>query len=290
MTVKLVTDSTSYIDSALQKQLDLTVIPLSINFPDESFKETEVSPDYFYSKLNKSEVIPTSSQPSQGDIYTAFKEIIIQGHDVLGIFLSSDMSGTYHTALSAKEMLLQEYPEARIEVLDSRSNCMALGLPVIEAAKASQAGQPLEEVTLLARQIIARMHFYFIPATLEYLKKGGRIGGAAALIGSILNIKPILYVHKGKTDLLERARGSRAAIERLYSLLDQAYQTHGLKEIVVQHINDLNKAREVAQTISLRYGKEVQIMPIGPVIGLHVGPGTIGIVFCTEKITHDLSE
>ena len=283
MTVKLVTDSTSYIDSKIQQQLDIEIIPLSIHFLDESYKENEIPYDYFYSKLDKKAVIPTSSQPSQGEIYTVFKKIVAQGYEVLGIFLSSEMSGTYHNALSAKERILQENPKARIEVLDSRTNCMALGIPVIESAKAAQNGQPLNEVTILARQLIKRMHFYFIPATLEYLKKGGRIGGASALIGSILNIKPILYVNMGKTALLERARGTRAATERLMSLLDQEYQAHGLKEVIVQHINDLDKASEVAQNIFHRYGRDVQVLPIGPVIGLHVGPGTIGIIFCTEE-------
>ncbi len=283
MAVKLVTDSTAYIDNQTQQQLDIEVIPLSVNFLDESFKETEVSYEYFYNKLADSAAIPTSSQPSPGDFYAAFHKIIAEGHAVLGIFISADMSGTYLSALSAKERILQENPAAQIEILDSRTNSQALGLPVIAAAKAAREGKNLAEVAELARQMIKRMHFYFVPATLEYLKKGGRIGGAAALIGSVLNIKPILYVNQGKTALLEKVRGSRAATERMLRLLEQESQARGLREIVVHHINDPERASELAQNLSQRYGLAIPIMPIGPVIGLHVGPGTIGFVFCTES-------
>lgn len=283
MAVKLITDSTAYIDKETQQQLDITVIPLSVNFPDESFKETEVSYEYFYNKLADSAAIPTSSQPSPGDFYLAFNNILAQGHAVLGIFISADMSGTYLSALSAREKIQQENPAARIEILDSRTNSLALGLPVIAAAKAAQEGKTLAEIAELARQMIKRMHFYFVPANLEYLKKGGRIGGAAALIGSVLNIKPILYVNQGTVAVWEKVRGARAATERLLRLLEQESQTRGLKEIVIHHINVPERASELAQDLSQRYGLAVPTAPIGPVIGLHVGPGSIGLVFCTES-------
>lgn len=283
MAVKVITDSTAYIDSGTLRELDIEVISLSVNFPDESFKENEVSNEYFYAKMEKSASIPTSSQPSQGEIYAVFEEYAAQGDEVLAIFLSSDMSGTYSTALSAREMVLQKYPSASIEVLDSRSNSMALGLPVMEAARSAKLGKPLSELVHLAAQMIKRMHFYFVPETLEYLRKGGRIGGGAALIGSLLNLKPVLYVDQGKVALLERVRGGRAAAGRLLGLLDTAYKSRGLHQVVVHHINAVSKGKALAEQIAQRYGMEVPVVSIGPVIGLHVGPGTIGVVFCTEK-------
>jgi DegV family protein with EDD domain len=283
VTVKIVSDSTSYIDASVQRELDITIIPLSVNFPDESFKETEVDYDYFYSKIEREGIIPTSSQPAQGEIQEAFAHIVGRGEEVLAIFLSSDMSGTYHSALVAKDLIMQEYPNARIEIIDSRTNCLAMGLTVMEAAKAAQEGKSLEEAAEVARQNMKRVNFYFVPANLEYLKKGGRIGGAAALLGSILKLKPILYVKNGKTELLERARGSRAAIERLLNLLENDFKSYGLKNVMVHHISCPDKAAELAQTINNRYGLEVSVMPIGPVIGLHVGPGTLSIIYCTEN-------
>lgn len=282
MTVKLVTDSTSYISNDIQKELDITVIPLSVHFPDESFNETEVDFDYFYKKINSTGIIPTSSQPAIGQIYSIFEEIVCRNDEVLAIFLSSEMSGTYESALTVKDMILEKYPTAAIEILDSRTNCMSLGFSVIEAAKCAREGKSLAEIVKIASKVIKGMHFYFVPTTLEYLRKGGRIGGAAALIGSLFNIKPILYVNNGKTDLLERVRGTRATINRMLNLLENDYKEHGLKAVIVHHINAPEKARELVQRIINRYGFDVPLVSIGPVIGCHVGPGAIGIVYCTE--------
>ncbi len=283
MSVKVVSDSTSYINVSLQLDLDITIISLSVNFPDESFKENEVDYDYFYNKIDREGIIPTSSQPAQGEIQEVFAKLVAAGEEVLAIFLSSDMSGTYHSALIARDMVLQEFPLAKIEVVDSRTNCLAMGLTVIAAARAAQAGKNLNETAEVARQMMKRVKFYFVPATLDYLKKGGRIGGAAALVGSILKIKPILYVENGKTAVFERVRGSRAAIERLLNLLENDSKSFGLTNVMVHHISCPDQAAVLAHTIQSRYGLEVSTAPIGPVIGLHVGPGTLAIIYCTEN-------
>ncbi|QGT99580.1 DegV family protein [Candidatus Syntrophocurvum alkaliphilum] len=283
MAIKVVTDSTSYIENSLIKELDITIVPLSVNFPDESFKENEVDHEYFYRKIKTTGIIPTSSQPSQGSIISIFENIVSNGNEIVAIFLSSDMSGTYETAISARDIVLEDYPHAKIEVLDGRTNSMALGLPVIEAARAALSGQKFDEIVDLAKYMIKRVHFYFAPETLEFLKKGGRIGGASALLGSILNIKPVLFVENGKTAVLKKARGSKAAIEAMLERLDNDYKTNGLKHILVHHINCHEKAKEIADKICDKYDFTVPVVPIGPVIGLHVGPGAIGIVYCTEK-------
>ena len=178
MTVNLVTDSTSYIDEVTQKNLNIKIVPLSVHFPDESYDETDVSYDYFYNKIETDHVIPSSSQPTPGQIYEVFKEIVARGDKVLGIFLSSKMSGTYDTALSARQMILEEYPEACIEIMDSKTNSMAMGLQVIEAATAAQAGQIMKEVIAAACHIRERIRLYFVTDSLKYLIKVGRIGGA----------------------------------------------------------------------------------------------------------------
>lgn len=282
MAVKLVTDSTAYIDQKTQKDLDIKIVHLSVHFPDESFDETMVPYDYFYQKIEKDKVIPTSSQPTLKEIYEVFKEIILRGEEVLGIFISAKMSGTYALALSAKQMLMEEYPKARIEILDSKNNCMALGIQVIEAAMAAKSGKKMLEVIAIAQNIMKRIRFYFVPASLEYLIKGGRIGGASALIGSLLQIRPILYVNDGMTDVLERVRSTRKAIDRMLKLLNEDVKKHGLKHLVVHHINDDQQGRTLAAKLGKLYNRDVPVLPIGPVIGLHVGPGTVGIVYSTD--------
>lgn len=283
MAVKLITDSTSYIDAATQQDLDIKVVSLSVHFPDESFDETRVAYDYFYNKIEKDNVIPTSSQPTPDSIYSAMKTAVDQGDDVLGVFLSAKMSGTFDTAMSARQMVLEEYPQARIEIIDSKTNCMSMGLQVVEAALAARAGKTMEELLTIVHQVSSRVRFYFVPASLQYLIKGGRIGGAAALIGSLLQIRPILYVNDGMTDVFDRVRGTRKAVNRMLQKLDEDVKKHGIKHLLVHHISDEENGRELAEHLSRKYNREVRALSIGPVIGLHVGPGTIGIVYCLDN-------
>ncbi len=283
MTVKLVTDSTSYIQDQTLQDLDIKIVSLAVSFPDGSFDEDTVDYNDFYERIQREGIIPTSSQPSVGTIIDTFREIILRGEEVLGIFISAKMSGTYECALQAKKALLEEYPQACIEVLDSKTNCMALGLQVVEAAAAAQAGKKMEEVMQIAQDIRDKVRFYFVPATLDYLIKGGRIGGASALLGSLLKIRPILYVNDGMTDVEEKVRGTKAAIKRIMQLLQQDAAKYGLKHLLVHHIHDYERGMELAHNLSHLYQRQVPAYSIGPVIGLHVGPGTVGVVYCTEE-------
>lgn len=283
MSITVITDSTAYIDKELAMKKSIRIVPLSVHFPDQSFLETEVDYDYFYKKIESTGIIPTSSQPSQGDLYTLFRDIILQGQEILGIFISSAMSGTFDTAISVKQHLLREYPQASIEIIDSRTNCMALGLQVLSAAEVVSNGGSMEDAVTAARYTREHVNFFFVPETLAYLKKGGRIGTASALLGSILNIRPILTVDmkKGMTHLFEKVRGTPAAIKRIQKLLEDDYNKYGLKDIVVHHINAPEKAHQLKAVLTDKYDIPISICTIGPVIGLHTGLGTVGVVYCT---------
>jgi DegV family protein with EDD domain len=285
MAIKIVSDSTSYIDVATQEEFGIDLISLSVSFPDEQFLETEVDYDYFYNKIEQTGIIPTSSQPSLGDIIEKFREIATRGDDILAIFLSSAMSGTYETALKAREKILKEFPHIRIDIMDSCTNCMALGMQVIAAAREVKAGTGFNAALQAAHYVRNRVKFYFVPETLHYLKKGGRIGTASAMLGTILNIRPILTVDMktGMTHLFEKARGTSAALKRMLKLMEADREKHGLKEIIIHHINAPEKAEKLREMLLEHYGIPVNIRSIGPVIGLHTGLGTVGFVYCTQE-------
>jgi DegV family protein with EDD domain len=285
MTVRIVTDSTAYLSEEILEKYDIQVASLGVSFPDEFFLETEVDYDYFYERIDREAALPTSSQPAPGSFYKIFETLINEGHQVLGIFISSGISGTCSSAANAREMIGEKYPEARIEIIDSLNVCMGLGLQVIAAAQAAQEGKDMEEVMERALWVRNRVRFYFLPPTLDYLQKGGRIGGASALLGSVLNIKPILYINQeGKIDVWEKVRGIHAALKRLIKIVTKDRDQYGLKELLVHQVHDPRRGEEVAQTIGEGLGlKDIAVLPIGPVIGLHVGPGSFGIVYCTEE-------
>jgi DegV family protein with EDD domain len=146
MTVRIVTDSTAYLSEEILEKYDIQVASLGVSFPDEFFLETEVDYDYFYERIDREAALPTSSQPAPGSFYKIFETLINEGHQVLGIFISSGISGTCSSAANAREMIGEKYPEARIEIIDSLNVCMGLGLQVIAAAQAAQEGKDMEEV------------------------------------------------------------------------------------------------------------------------------------------------
>ena len=220
-----------------------------------------------------------------GEIMEKFRGIVAHGDEVLAIFISSAMSGTYATALQARDKIMQEYPKARIEIMDSYTNCMALGMQVIAAAREIKDGANLNKALQAAQYVRDRVRFYFVPETLEYLKKGGRIGTASALLGTILNIRPILTVDMktGMTHLLAKTRGTSAAINRMLEMMESDRNKYGLKEILIHHINAPEKAMNLRNMLMECYGMPVDICSIGPVIGLHTGLGTVGFVYYTEN-------
>lgn len=279
MSIKVVTDSTAYIPEEMLKKYDISVVSLNVSFENESFRELDIDKLTFYDKMAQSKRIPTSSQPSVSEVYKVFEKWVKQGDSVVGIFLSSDMSGTYSSAHLVKQMILDKYPDAVIELIDSRSNCMQAGFVVLEAARAACENKEMSEVLETAGKVIHNSRFLFVPDTLEYLKKGGRIGGAAALLGAILQIRPILTVVDGKTAIFDKVRTKKKALERIINTFIEDMKGQELGEVVVHHINCEEEGKDMASRIEDIIGKAVKVCSIGPVIGLHVGPGTLGLAY-----------
>lgn len=282
MAVEVLTDSTSYINKNIIEELNINIVSLNVKFNDVSFKETEIDNKSFY-KMMEEKGIPISSQPSAGEMYEEMERVVRRGNSLLGIFLSSDMSGTCTTAHMVRKMILEKYEDAEIEIVDSRSNSMQLGFAAISAARAAKDGKSLLEVKEAAECNIKKSRFLFIPENLVYLKKGGRIGGANALIGNLLKIIPILTVENGKTSVLTKVRTKQRAIKTMVEKMFQDINNFGLGEIVIHNINCYDEAKELAKYIMEKLNANININDIGPVIGLHVGPGAIGIAYYTKE-------
>lgn len=290
MAVKVVTDSTSYIPRALREELDIGIVGLSstlegVTYPDDA---EDYAP--FYRALAASSEFPTTSQPSVQSLIDAFERPVASGHEVVGVFISSLMSGTYATAELAREMVLERRPDAVIEIIDGESNSMELGYAALAGAREAAAGGTVDRVAAAVRDMIARTRFLFVPKTLEYLRRGGRIGTASALIGSLLQIKPILTVTGGRTDVFARVRTAERALEQIVqAFLDDVRTKGGLADAVVHHIDDEPAGRTLAARLSQAVGRAIDVTPIGPAVGAHVGPGAVGVVYATvEPMRKDL--
>lgn len=283
MSIKIVTDSTSYIPKELLETYAISVVSLNVILNNQSLRELELSNTTFYSLMDKAKELPTSSQPTPEEMFLTFESLIQAGDSIVGIFLSSDMSGTFASAHLIKNMLLEKYPHATIELIDSRTNCMQMGFIALAAAKAAKEGQSMAKVLKAARSAISHTRFIFTPDTLHYLQKGGRIGGAAALVGNLLQLKPILTVADGKTSVFTKVRTKKKAISTLVEIaLTDIHKSKGLVDIIVHHINCEEEGIALAKELENSLGRPVSIASIGPIIGLHVGPGSIGIAYHTK--------
>ncbi len=283
VSVKVITDSTSYIPRSLLDELDIGVAPLSAELGGVSYPDDAESFGAFYAALKASSAFPTTSQPPVQVLADIFEDAVSAGHDVVAVFISQLMSGTYSTALLARDLVRERIPDATIEILDGQSNCMELGLAVLAAARVAASGGTVAEAVTAAEGMTQRTRFLFAPLTLEYLKRGGRIGGAAALVGALLQIKPVLTVVDGRTDTFAKVR----TIQRAYDLIASTFANDirdkgGLDDVYVHHIDDPVAGRAFADRIAGIVGRAVDIVDIGPAIGTHVGPGTIGLVYATN--------
>lgn len=279
MAVHVITDSTASLPAEICSELGIEIISLWIHFGDATYKDTEIDHAFFYDKLRSARALPTSSQPAPVDFYNAFTRSITEGHSVVTVLLSSHLSGTYATAVSARLEVLKKHPDAQIAVFDSGHCSMSLGLIAMAAAQAAKEGDSFDTVVEKTSQCAASVRFYFSPNTLDYLQKGGRIGFAASLVGNMLKIQPVLTVENGKVAIFRKVRGSHAVVDTMLHQMETDHREFGIKQVAVQHIEKPKLAEIVAGEVRRRFGVEPIIVPIGAVIGTHVGPGAIGVAY-----------
>lgn len=276
-TVAIVTDSTADIPLAVREQLNIAMVPLKVIIGDETYLDNiELTPAQFYQKLTQSKELAKSSQPSPSDFFETFKKLTDQGKSVVCISLSSVLSGTYQSAMIAKSMLDDD---ADVTVIDSRSASYGYGLLVVAAAKLAQAGADKTQIIEEVNRMRASMKLYFLVDTLEYLQKGGRIGKASALIGTLLNIKPILSIDdEGYVYSFEKARGQKRAFGRIAELLEDDFKGDPIELIIAKTPGFEDGLAELSGLLKSRLNiAQYTETEIGPVIGAHAGPGTLGL-------------
>jgi len=277
--VAIVTDTTANLPPEVIAERDVTVVPLYVIFgPDRTERESDIT-DYpaFFEELRGAQSLPSTSQPSIGDFMAAYEPLLAGGREVVSIHISTGLSGTCDSALQAAEQLTRDGKGGeRVRVVDSSTVAGALGLVVLGACAAARAGATGQEVEARAHATRAELKMWFAVDTLEFFKRGGRIGAASAWIGSTLRIKPILTVENELVPV-ERVRTSSRVVERL---VDYARQRHdsGADAWAMQHISAEEQARRLADRCSEVFGREPEfVSEVGPVVGTHTGPGLLGV-------------
>lgn len=278
--VAVVTDSTAYIPKKMLESLLIYTVPLQVVWGEETYRDgIDIQPLEFYTRLKTARVMPTTSQPSPEAFRQVYTTLLEQGYDIISIHISAKLSGTLDSAIQARQMLGNE----RIELIDSKVTSMALGYLVLTVARAAAQGASFDECKALAYRALDTVGAVFVVSTLEFLHRGGRIGGAAAFLGTALNLKPLLELRDGRVEAVERVRTMRKALERLEELLDERIGTRSPLRLACLHANAPEEAALLMERLKDKYPParlaEIVMAEVSPVIGTHTGPGTVGVAF-----------
>ena len=282
--VKIITDSVASIPAAVVRERDIEVVSLYVNRDGREYRETDMDVDAFYEDIaSMIDNPPTSSQPSQHGLETLFERAAEARDEVLGIFMSSKMSGTFEGAVRAARACKERYDHFRCTLVDSTSNCGDEMFAVLDAADARDAGEGLDGCAEAATNAVTCSRFIFAPESLAFLKAGGRIGGASALLGGLLQISPVLTVADWETATLAKVRTWKKTLARMVDVFKQDIEACGLKRVVVHYIGAAAPAVQwAAEAIEPVVGRAVEVLPVSPVIGVHVGPA-VGLAYECER-------
>jgi DegV family protein with EDD domain len=285
--VAVVTDSTHYMPRDVAERHGLHTVSLYVRWGEPPADDREADlPNFdgFYAHLRSARELPTTSQPSVGDFLAVYEPLIEQGSDIVSIHISGGISGTVHSAEQARDQLAERgIARERIVIVDSGSVCAGLGLMAVAAANAIAAGADASAAAARARELRAELKILFAVDTLEFLRRGGRIGGAQAWIGSTLRIKPILAI-ESEIVPVERVRTWGRAFERMVAHLD-SLRENGMDRFFIQHIQAADQAEKLAQRGEAIYGRPPEfVSEMGPVIGAHAGPGLIGVTALRDAL------
>ena len=274
MAIRVITDSTADLPPDMAAELGIEVVPLNVHFGTDTFRDgIDLSADEFYQRLVASPRPPTTSQPSVGAFLEVYQKALDEGADgIVSVHISAKLSGTWNSSVQAREQLADP---SQVEVVDTGQASMGLGWVAAAAARAAQASASLEEVANAARSAADKVRVLFLVDTLEFLQKGGRIGKAAAMFGSVLAIKPLLTIQEGEVHPLEKVRTRSKGVARLVQLVQEAAP---LQSMAVLYTTTEDEARALAERLGPCVpGGEVVVGRLGTVVGTYAGPGLLGV-------------
>ena len=270
--VAIVTDSTADLPLELARSHGITVVPLTLNFEGHALLDgVDIRPDEFYRRLPSATTHPTTSQPAPGRFAQAYAALLADHDEVVSIHISQKLSGTFESARQAADMT----DPKRVRVIDSELVSMSLGLITLAAAKQSMDGSDAKSVESKVLEMRSQVQTYFSVATLEFLRRGGRIGRASALLGSVLQVKPVLCIRDGLVTPLERVRTFDRALNRVVELTREVDRGQGVC-VIVGHADAEADAERIGRELD-PIAETLMIQPLGPVVGAHAGPGVVGV-------------
>ena len=275
--VAIVTDSSPNIPDDHIKENKIHVVPLTVIWGEETvYDGVDITPTEFYNRLDKAKVMPSTSQPSVADFEVLFRSLHEEGYEILAILISEDLSGTVSSATQAKKLL----PEATIELINSKTIAMGLGFPVLTAATAANQGASLAECKKIAEDACEKTGIIFVCDTLEFLHRGGRIGGGKRFVGTLLNVKPILALEDGKVVSLDSVRTQKKALDRIIELIEERTQGHKIVRLATLHANNPETAQSILDQAAERIKPVEKVFSeLSPVVGTHTGPGAVGLAY-----------
>jgi len=277
--VAIVTDGACSLTPAQGEQFGIYIAPVYVAFGEKTYRAgIDLDNEGFYRFLSASKKLPTTAQPTAADFVNIYNQLAEEAEEIITIVISHHMSATIQSAEMARNL----FDNVPVHIVDSETVSLGLGMMAIAAARAAEQGQDAQAVLNLVESIKQKMNVIFTVNTLEYLYKGGRIGGATAFLGTALDIKPILYIKNGRIEPLERQRTRKRSVSRLLALMEQSVGKQPV-HVAILHGNASEEARQLEQSIQSQFNcVELISSDMGPVIGVHAGPGTLGLVFYTS--------
>lgn len=280
MAIRIVTDSTADLPPRFAHDLGISVVPLSVIFGDEVFREgIDISHDLFYDKLIRGKEMATTSAPSVGDFLEVYEPLLKETDEIASIHISSKLSATCDNARQAAQILADR--GARIEVIDSHVVSLGLTFVTLAAARVARENGDIEHIKAAVERTIRRLRIYFMLDTLEYLRRGGRIGRGRAFLGAVLRVKPLLSLRDGEVHPEERVRTKVHAIDRLFQI---ATSFHNIREVAIGYSTNPQDAHDFKQRLhAVLPHVNILVTRVGPVIGAHAGPGVLGLGLLEEE-------